>query len=335
MKRNILLIGIGIAIFGLGILAAQFFRREREVVDLPPGKLPAQAVPAQWHGRLSLFVLAGQSNMSGRGAAVSLPHTDRIFLFANDYHWKQAREPLDDPEGQIDEVSLDKNAGSGPGLAFASRLAAAYPGKVIGLITCARGATTMFEWERRLGDDSLYGSCLKRIGAAKALGKVEGLLFFQGEWDAIDDSKSDAPLAQNYVMPNKLPGSRITYNQQTLKGPYSFNRASHKQWAEMFSDYVDSVRHDLESPGLPVVFAQIGQNEDSSRYVYWKEVQESQKSVSMPRVKMIETADLGLQDKVHLSTQSYLKAGERMAEAFMEITDPSKARPPARTEQKK
>ncbi|MCE9600038.1 MAG: sialate O-acetylesterase [Spirochaetia bacterium] len=339
MKRVLLIICAASAIFVLGILTATFLRPQRQIVDLPPGKLPALAVPAQFHGRLSLFVLAGQSNMSGRGASITLPHTDRIFLFANDYHWKQAREPLDDPEGQIDEVSLDKNAGSGPGLAFASKLAAVYPGKVIGLIPCARGATTMFEWERRLGDDSLYGSCLKRIGAARALGKVEGVLFFQGEWDAIDDSRADAPLAQNWSWPSKLPGSRITYTQQTLKGPFSFNRASHKQWAEMFSDYVDSMRHDLESPGLPVVFAQIGHHEDSSRYAYWKEVQESQKSVSMPRVKMIETSDLDLQDNVHLSTQSYLTAGARMADGFIEITDPARSAPkpvdPKPAEQKK
>ena len=324
MKKTILSVFGAAAFFALGVLAATFLRPQREIVDLPPGKIPALLVPAHLHGKLSLFVLAGQSNMSGRGAALNLPHTDRIFLFANDYHWKQAREPLDDPEGQIDEVSMDKNAGSGPGLAFASRLAAAYPGKTIGLITCARGATTMFEWERRLGDDSLYGSCLKRIGAARALGKVEGILFFQGEWDAIDDSKPEAPLAPNWAPPNKLPGSRITYTQETLKGPFSFNRASRKKWAEMFSDYVDSGRHDLESRELPVVFAQIGQHEDPARYAYWKEVQESQKSVSMPRVKMVETADLDLADKVHLSTQAYLKVGERMADAFIELTDPRK-----------
>lgn len=327
MNRTILAVCGAAAFFGLGVLAATLLRKEREIVDLPPGKLPALVVPAHLHGKLSLFVLAGQSNMSGRGAATNLPHTDRIFLFANDYHWKQAHEPLDDPEGQIDEVSLDKNAGSGPGLPFASRLAAAYPQKVIGLITCARGATTMFEWERRLGDDSLYGSCLKRIGAARALGKIEGILFFQGEWDAVDDSKPEAPLAPNWSPPNKLPGSRITYTQETLKGPFSFNRASHKQWTEMFSDYVDSVRHDLEIRDLPVVFAQIGQHEDPARYIHWKEVQDRQKAVSMPRVKMVETMDLDIADKVHLSTQAYLKVGERMADAFIELTDPARAKP--------
>lgn len=327
MKKNILIAAGGILCFGLGVLSASLLRREKEIVDLPPGKIPAAPVPLAAQGRLSLFVLAGQSNMSGRGGPVTLAHTDRIFLFGNDYRWKQAREPLDDPEGQIDEVSLDKNAGSGPGLAFASRLAAMNPQKIIGLIPCARGATTMFEWERRLGDDSLYGSCLKRIGAAAALGKVEGILFFQGEWDAIDDSNPQAPLAPNWTPPNKLPGSRITYTAESLKGPFSFNRASHARWNEMFMDYVDSVRHDLDNPQLPVVFAQIGQNEDPSRYAHWKEVQEKQKSVSMPRVKMVETSDLDLADKVHLATSGYLKTGERMADAFLELTDPSRAKP--------
>lgn len=335
MKRNILIACGALVCFALGALTAQLLRREKEIVDLPPGKLPAAVVPPALHGRISLFVLAGQSNMSGRGALVNLPHTDRIFLFANDYRWKQGKEPLDDPEGQIDEVSMDKNAGSGPGLAFASKLAAAYPQKVIGLIPCARGATTMFEWERRLGDDSLYGSCLKRIGAASAIGKVEGVLFFQGEWDAIDDSDPQAPLAPNWQPPNKIPGSRITYTAETLKGPVSFNRASYARWNDMFSDYVDSMRHDLDNPQLPVVFAQIGQHEDPGRYAHWKEVQEKQKAVSLARVKMIETSDLDLADKVHLSTQSYLTAGERMAEAFMDLTDPRRIKPERQAEKPK
>src|SRR6185436_14868221 len=119
-----------------------------------------------------LFVLAGQSNMSGRGVSVPFPETGRIFLFANDYHWKTARDPLDSADHQVDEISADALAGTGPGLSFATELAKTYPQKIIGLIPCAKGATTIFEWERRLGDDTLYGSCLKRMRAASTMGRV-------------------------------------------------------------------------------------------------------------------------------------------------------------------
>jgi hypothetical protein len=48
---------------------------------------PAVGIPEEFQGKLSLFILAGQSNMSRRGNVPSNQIADsRIFVFGNDYH---------------------------------------------------------------------------------------------------------------------------------------------------------------------------------------------------------------------------------------------------------
>jgi len=328
MKRVIASVSLGLFAFLAGAGSMFWFRRTAEIPELPSKSQPPVSIPVQFQGRLSLYVLAGQSNMSGRGASLPFPETGRIFLFANDYHWKTAREPLDSPDHQVDEISTDALAGTGPGLSFATELAKTYPQKIIGLIPCAKGATTIFEWERRLGDDTLYGSCLKRMRAASTMGRVEGILFFQGEWDAFDEKEQTAPIAPNWTPPLKLFQSRITYTPENLKSSFSFNRPSHSQWKDLFSDYVDSVRRDLLDPELPVVFAQIGTTGNEKLYVHWDEVKKQQSSVSMRRVAMIKTDDLERADTVHFTTQSYLAIGRRFAEGYLKLTDPQKVADP-------
>jgi len=93
-------------------------------------------VPAEYVGRLSIILLCGQSNMSGRGPlSKSTQKTNsRAFVFGNDYRWRIASEPIDREDGQVDEVSLDPGAGVGPWLAFANRLLQLDPELVIGLV---------------------------------------------------------------------------------------------------------------------------------------------------------------------------------------------------------
>lgn len=326
MKKRVMFFSLGVVVFayGAGFVSAFVYWKKPDLPEPVQRHLPPSAIPLPLQGKLSLFVLAGQSNMSGRGGPVDFPDTGRIFLFANDYHWKVAREPIDDSDHQVDAVSVDANAGTGPGLAFASALAKAYPGKAFGLIPCAKGATTLFEWERRLGDDTLYGSCLKRVQAASVMGHLEGLLFFQGEWDALDEGGESGLIAPNWISPGKHPGARVLYAKENLKSRLSFNRPSPSAWTDMFADFVDDFRRDVRRPDLPVVFAQIGIQTKPDRYPHWDEVKNSQESVSLPRVSMIKTDDMELGDSVHYTTRSYVLIGERFADAYLTLTDPSK-----------
>ncbi|MFO7635062.1 MAG: sialate O-acetylesterase [Caldilinea sp.] len=280
--------------YGVGnVLRAAGLMPDRQV-DMPPPTPTRTAVgiPAEFQGRLALIVLAGQSNMSGW--APLPPEQElhpRAYLFGNDYLWRLASEPTDHPEGQVDLVSLDRGRelGTSPGLAFARKVLAAQPERVVGLIPCAKGNTTIYEWQRSLSDDTLYGSCLKRIAAASTMGQLTAILFFQGEADALDPAQA---------------GDRVlsAYN-----------------YGDRFTQFINDLRRDLAHPNLAVVFAQIGSHEAPEAFTNWAVIQEEQAAVDMPCVAMITTDDLPLRDGVHYTTESYQTIGERFADAYVHL----------------
>jgi hypothetical protein len=250
-------------------------------------------IPEEFQGKLALFVLAGQSNIAGRG---KVPKSDqnansRVFVFGNDYRWRTAEEPIDDPSSQVDKVSEDPDAGFSPASAFATSLLEQRPDMVIGLIPCARGGSSIYQWRRSLSENTLYGSCLKRVHAASTMGNVAGVLFFQGEADAIDPELYQ----ESELFPN--------------------------EWGDRFMDFVDNWRNDLGLPELPVVFAQIGSNTAPEVFVNWAVVKEQQRLVEMPLCVMITTDDLALQDAVHFTSESYRIIGKRFAEAYLTLCD--------------
>ncbi|HEY8599405.1 MAG TPA: sialate O-acetylesterase [Thermomicrobiales bacterium] len=233
-----------------------------------------------------LFVLAGQSNMSGRGALPGEQQPNqRIFLFGNDYRWRIATEPLDDAHNQVDRISIDDDAGFSPGLTFATTLLANAPDKPIGLIPCAKGGSAIREWGQSMSDQTLYGSCLKRIRAATTRGQIAGILFFQGEAEGI---AADEAAAQVY--------------------------------ADRFSSVIESFRRDIGDPMVPLVFAQIGSYRASTPLVNWERIKAAQSTIILPCAAMITTSDLKLQDAVHYTTPSYRLIGERFADAYIKLT---------------
>lgn len=254
-------------------------------------------IPEPQQGNLQLFILAGQSNMSGMGAipeSGKAPESGKeshpnVYVFGNDYRWKPGREPVDDPSNQVDPVSIDLTAGVGPALSFASTVLAKQPNAAIGLIPCAKGGSLISEWRRSLSDTTLYGSCLKRIRAASAMGKIAGILYFQGEIDAVD--------------PKEHPDRTFLPNQ----------------WASEFTTLVKDWRQDLGHPQLPIVFAQIGTHADPTRFKHWDQVKAQQRSVRLPFSAMITTDDLALQDYAHFTTDSYRVIGQRFGQAYLSL----------------
>jgi hypothetical protein len=170
-------------------------------------------------------------------------------------------------------------------VAFAEALQTRRPGLVVGLIPCAKGASSITEWQRNLSDNSLYGSCLKRARAASTLGRVAGVLFFQGEAEGLPTHEDAA-----------------------------------RTWAAKFGAFVKDLRNDLGQPETPVVFAQISANEP--QLPYWEVVQSQQASVTLPACKMITTKDLPLEDGLHFTPDSYRVIGQRFAAAWWELSQP-------------
>ena len=104
---------------------------QEDVVEPPP--------PERFH----VFLLAGQSNMAGRGEVADEDRRGdpRILVRGADGHWRVAREPLhwDKPQA----------AGVGPGLAFARELLGTLPADaVVGLVPAAYGGTKIEAWQK-------------------------------------------------------------------------------------------------------------------------------------------------------------------------------------------
>jgi hypothetical protein len=263
--------------------------------SVPPGDpyvLSTVEIPQAYRGQMSLFILAGQSNMVGWGPVPEEQKTEpRIYVFSNDYRWRVASEPIDHAYNQVDKVSEDRNAGYGPALAFAFASLERHPQSVIGLIPCAKNSSAIAQWQRNLSDQSLYGSCLKRARAASPMGHISGILFLQGETDALDPALYPQPEPQPF------------------------------DWAHLFAAFITDLRNDLHEPELPVVFAQLGSDPLSEDFPNWKIVQEQQSSIDLPMTAMITTDDLPLLDGLHFTADSYRTIGRRFAEAYWDLAE--------------
>jgi hypothetical protein len=240
-----------------------------------------------------VFVLAGQSNMSGRGRlkeVPSFPHADRVFVYANSGKWTAGREPVDDPTGQVDEVSLDDNARAGPGMAFGDRMAELRPGAEIGLVPAAKGGSPASEWSRDSSRKTLYGSMIARAREAAAIGRLAGVLWYQGEAD-ID---------------------------------------SLTEWPVFFRQLVADIRADLGIADLPVVMTVLapGKPQHAAR---WNRFVSMQASMELPPCTGRVTAnDLKVEDEgVHLTTASAVTLGRRYADAMDALAGCGKQAGPA------
>lgn len=141
---------------------------------------------------MDIYILAGQSNMAGRGKI-----TDSFRLQGNDLllsldvsgSWVRAAHPLHFDKPRV--------AGVGPGLRFGLDLLAHYSStstlknRQIGLVPCAVGGTPISAWQPGAYDSSSrthpYDDAVARIQTAMQSGKVRGIIWMQGEGDTRAD----------------------------------------------------------------------------------------------------------------------------------------------------
>ncbi len=134
-----------------------------------------------------LYLLAGQSNMAGRGEITSEYQAEsdsNVLMLAKNGDWVIAKHPL--------HFDKPKAAGVGPGLAFGIVMATARPGVKIGLVPCAVGGTSINAWKPGAYDSATkthpYDDALTRIKIAMQKGIFKGIIWHQGESDSNPDS---------------------------------------------------------------------------------------------------------------------------------------------------
>ncbi len=134
-----------------------------------------------------LFLLAGQSNMAGRGVVEEQDRKvhPRVFALDKDGNWKPA----------VDPIHFDKSvAGVGLGKSFAIALTEQDENIAIGLMPAACGGSPISSWEPGGYHDQTkshpYDDAIARARKAMEDGVLKGVLWHQGEADSRQERAS-------------------------------------------------------------------------------------------------------------------------------------------------
>ncbi|KAK9054310.1 hypothetical protein SSX86_025388 [Deinandra increscens subsp. villosa] len=250
---------------------------------------PPDFTAGRTHLIKDVFILAGQSNMAGRGGVINntwdgaippdvKPRPGKILRLGGDLRWVDAQEPLHA------DIDVNKTCGVGPGMAFANAVLRGDPGRftVVGLVPCAIGGSGIGEWSR---GGRLYRGLTRRAAAAvEGGGEIRAVLWFQGERDTVNISDAE----------------------------------SYKERLEKL--FVD-LRDDLKSPLLPVMkyflrldYVALASGEGP----YIEMVRKAQNEINLPNVMTVDAKGLLLQpDGLHLTTNAQVQVGKMLAHAML------------------
>lgn len=229
-----------------------------------------------------VWVAAGQSNTSGYSGSYSGAETPipEAHLFGNDGRWKPASEPMDDGADQTDVISSE-NPTIGFQLAFAKALFQA-TGVPVAVVPTSLGATNLYaQWARNPAHPAsritLYGSMIHRARAACPVTPPRGLVWFQGESDA---------LASRTVA----------------------------QYEADLTAFVANARGDLGAPGLVFLCGQLG-TYSAANVATWLPIQEAQRRVvaADPLAALATAVDLVHPDGIHFNVAGYGTLGRRFS----------------------
>jgi hypothetical protein len=129
-----------------------------------------------------LYILAGQSNMAGRGKVAEQDNQvhPRVYVLNNEKEWELAKDPL-----HFDKPGI---AGVGPGLAFGKTMASYRKHVRIGLIPCAAGGSPISSWTKGGYHDQTkshpYDDAIERAKVTMKDGVIKGIIWHQGESDS-------------------------------------------------------------------------------------------------------------------------------------------------------
>lgn len=242
-----------------------------------------------------VFLLAGQSNMAGRGVLSSSSAgapDDRIAVLDAEGHWKSpAVHPLhyDKPE----------RAGVGPGLAFARAVIDFLPEgeRRIGLLPCAFGGSALARWDPKR-EGSLFRAAVQRVqevlGEVGGGSRLSGILWHQGETDSGSIESANA---------------------------YEF----------VLVEVITALRSACGDADLPTILGELPRfiNVEDPRFRLFCEVSRATAAAALalgPRVAVVSTASLGHRgDRLHFSAAAADELGRRYAWKWLAIAGLSHA----------
>jgi hypothetical protein len=235
---------------------------------------------------LYIFIMAGQSNMAGRGFVEPQDTLSykRILTIDKSMKWIYAKEPLHFYEPSI--TGLDC------GMSFAKKLLDSISeGISIAVIPCAVGGSSIEQW---INNEPFRGVTLldnfkDKVGFAKDYGIIKGIIWHQGESNA----KSELIPKYSQRLDSLINTFRFLVKNDTLPiilgelGSYSKPTEKQMRW--------DSINTMIQN-------------------IAWKD----------KNIDLVETGDLKHKgDNVHFDSESQRILGERYAKKYLEISMPA------------
>lgn len=256
----------------------------------------AQLAAAETPRPLQVFLLAGQSNMVGKGRGDQLPAELRRGPDNVRILWRQGLEALV-PRGRV-----------GPEVGFADVIGPAMPNEQVVLVKHAVGGTSALAWSpewsaaqaRRTGNHNngpLYKELLALVRNLEQDHQIEvvGVIWSQGGRDA------------------------------RFEGPAA-------EYEENLKKIIAASRQDLGKPHLPWVIARSPKL--PAQFPHADQVRAAQERVAKrdPHTKIILTDDFSQgSDKTHFDTPGQIEHGRRFAKAMLELLAEQRDNPPARS----
>ena len=252
-----------------------------------PGRLTRAADPSGDQipkKRFHLFVLAGQSNMAGRGRIEEQDRKPdpRVLMLTKDNRWVPAVAPLHFDKPRI--------VGVGVGRTFGMRIAEANPEITIGLIPCGVGGSPIDSWQpggyHAQTKSHPWDDAIKRVKVAMKSGTLKGILWHQGE----SDSK-----------PEKA-----------------------KAYERKLHELIARFRKEFHAPNVPFIAGQMGQFRERPWSDAKKLVDAAHQSLpkKLPGTAFVNSDGLKHKgDQVHFDAASYRELGRRYAKAFRVLAE--------------
>lgn len=258
-----------------------------------------------------LVLLAGQSNMAGRGIATpeDLTAVPGLFFIAKDQQWRPAVEPItrdrafigafhedkskaEPPADPFDALAVPEKGyivGVGPGRTFGRLLKEANPDKTVGLIPTAVGGTPISAW-KPCGVDPWdpechpYDNSIILAKEAMKKGKIAAVLWHQGESDA------------------------------GLQNP---------NYKEDLREVIHNFRNELNLHDVPFILGELASFYEPRLADHIGPIDQAMYDLAEeePLVSVIATKDLDHRgDNLHFDTASCHIMGERYFEAYQKLT---------------
>lgn len=250
-----------------------------------------------------LVLLAGQSNMSGRGyltendifeiPALTALRWDKVWIPAVDpYNYDRINLlGLNESSDPFEETGLTcgskRRCGVGPGRAFGRLMLEKFPGSEVGLVPTSVGGTAIAAWmpggKDPYSERHPYDDALDMARFAMQSGKIEVILWHQGESDVV-------PKTENYK--------------------------------DKLIEVICNFRRDLDLADVPVILGGLGTFLNPERFAARDEYDAliQQAAAELPHAGFVSAEGLNHRgDNLHFDTPSQYELGKRYFEEYCRL----------------